>query len=124
MSALNKLAVLALLLIPGVALAQEGGDGGGSGGSLDLIRQLVVVVIPVLTPMIIAGVRRAASAIPPNILPILAPVIGVVLSALGNALNIPGLEGANLIEGAVLGSAGVGVREIANQNLNQKKKAA
>lgn len=90
-------------------------------GNLDLIRQLVLVVIPVLTPVILALVKRLATAIPANLLPILAPIIGALLGAFGNALGIPGLEGAGVIEGAVLGSAGVGVREAVNQNVTKTK---
>lgn len=111
---------LAILAVPVAVFAQEAGapspaDDSGSGVNLDLVRQLVVVVIPVLTPLIIAGVKKVTGVIPSAALPIIAPILGVVLSAVGNALNIPGLEGAGIVEGAVLGSAGVGVREVVDQ---------
>jgi hypothetical protein len=126
MSDLKKLQgflLAVLVLAPIAVLAQEGGAPApaDSGVNLDLLRQLVVVIIPVLTPLIVTGIKKVTAAIPTNILPIVAPVIGVILGALGNALNIPGLEGVGIGEAAALGAAGVGVREIVDQNVTGKK---
>jgi hypothetical protein len=83
---------------------------------LDLVRNLIVVVIPVLTPVLIALLKKGVSSIPSNVLPILAPIIGALLSIVGSAFDMP----VSLSSGALLGAAGVGVREIVNQNFTKK----
>ena len=65
-----------------------------------------------LTPVLIAGVRQLVPKIPGWLLPILAPLLGAGLDILnyyatGNHVG--------LVAGAVLGSAGVGLREAVDQ---------
>lgn len=80
--------------------------------NIDLVRQLMVVIIPVLTPLIIAGLKKLVSNIPPIALPVLAPIIGVLLEGIAQAFGVPGVGAAG---GAVLGLSGVGVREVVDQ---------
>jgi hypothetical protein len=74
-------------------------------------------LIPIVTPILIALLKRAVTAIPTSLLPWIAPAIGALcemaLHAAGAASGLPpGI-------GAFLGAAGVGVREA----LDQTKKA-
>lgn len=75
-----------------------------------LTQNLVVAVIPVLTPLILGVMRTVFGQIPSKIIPILAPIVGVLVAGISEGF---GLDSATT--GAVLGSAGVGVREIVDQ---------
>ena len=71
-----------------------------------------LALIPLLTPLIIAGVKLLTPKIPGWLIPILAPVLGCVLDlilyfAAGTQLNI--------WLAMLLGLSGVGVREILDQ---------
>lgn len=69
-------------------------------------------LIPLIVPAILAGAKKVAPRIPSKAIPIAAPALGTViagLSAIG--ANNPN----NLLLGAALGLAGVGVREIRDQ---------
>jgi hypothetical protein len=70
------------------------------------------LLIPVLVPVIIAGVKWALPKIPPIALPILAPVLGAGLDIV---LHYAGVTSSNGVLGAVLGAAGVGLREVVDQ---------
>jgi hypothetical protein len=91
----------------------------GSGGIHELMKSIVIVVIPVITPVIVAGFKKVAARIPANIIPIIAPIIGAVFGGVGSMLGIPGFD-ANMVNGVIggtaLGAAGVGVREIVSKN--------
>jgi len=70
------------------------------------------VIIPILTPLIIAGVKLIVPRIPSMWLPILAPMLGALLDyvahlSMGSALNP--------LAGVALGAAGVGLREVVDQ---------
>lgn len=86
---------------------------------LTLVQSLVVAVIPVLTGLIMSVVRNAVAAIPNEYIPILAPVVGVLLQALGQAFGVsfvPGVDGTGaLVAGAALGSTAVGVHQVKAQ---------
>jgi len=69
-------------------------------------------LIPLLTPLIIAGVKILIPKIPANIIPILAPILGLILAIINN-LATP--ETINPWLGATAGLAGVGIREILDQ---------
>lgn len=69
-------------------------------------------MIPVLVPVVIYLLKLVLPMLPKSVLPILAPVLGGVADAIiayatGSVSN-PAL-------GALLGSAGVGLREIVHQ---------
>jgi len=120
------LAVFSLLLAPGLLLGQElpvatpvnpvaTFDGvtdtlsGSPASGLPAPALLIAVVVPLL----IAGLKKLFPKIPSAVLPVLAPVLGGLLEALLTSL---GHDAGGLVTGAVSGSAGVGLREIADQN--------
>lgn len=78
------------------------------------------LLIPVIVPLVIAGFKLGISRLPGWLLPIIAPLLGGVLDA-----GIAYLTGnpANPLMGAILGSAGVGVRELKDQLLPAKPPA-
>lgn len=73
---------------------------------------LIPGLIPVLTPVVIAAVKRLIARIPTMWLPVLAPFVGGLLDA---ALAYASGNPVNPLFGAALGLAGVGVREIVDQ---------
>lgn len=83
--------------------------GSTSAGAPDSPWQLL---IPVLVPVIIAGVKWALPKVPPFALPILAPLLGAGLDIV---LHYAGVTSSNGVLGAVLGAAGVGLREVVDQ---------
>jgi hypothetical protein len=76
----------------------------------DLARQLVVVIVPVLTMLILQVVKKGISFIPNWLLPILAPIVGVVIQGLADGFSL-----ATLPEGGALGLTAVGLNQIAVQ---------
>jgi|DEB0MinimDraft_6_1074348.scaffolds.fasta_scaffold137321_2 hypothetical protein len=86
------------------------------GVNLDLAQSLVIAIVPVLTPIVISLLKRFVEQIPTQFLPILAPVIGMVITGIAEGFGID-----SAATGAVLGSAGVGIREIVNQNITKTK---
>lgn len=70
----------------------------------------LMTLIPLIVPLLIAGLKAALPRIPKLYLPILAPILGLLLSLLDM-----GTHTGSLLAGAVLGSAGVGLREIIDQ---------
>ena len=70
------------------------------------------LLIPVLVPLLIAGLKLGLGFLPTWILPLLAPILGGALDA-----GIAWATGhaSNPIAGAILGSAGVGLREAIDQ---------
>lgn len=86
------------------------------GVNLDLAQSLVIAIVPVLTPIVISLLKRFVEQIPTQFLPILAPVIGMIITGIAEGFGID-----SATTGAVLGSAGVGVREIVNQNVTKTK---
>lgn len=69
-------------------------------------------LIPVLVPVLIALAKMAVPKIPAVWLPVIAPVLGAGIELLG---HFAGVSSGNPLVSAVLGSAGVGVREIFDQ---------
>lgn len=82
---------------------------------------LLLALIPVLVPLIIAIGKWALPKVPAWILPILAPALGALVDFLTTwatgATSSPAL-------GAILGSAGVGVRELLDQVKGRLKDGA
>ena len=67
-------------------------------------------ILPILVPALIMVIKAMIPKLPKVWLPILAPVLGA-----GIEFAATGVFGANTVVGAVLGSAGVGLREILDQ---------
>ena len=72
------------------------------------------LLITVVTPLIIAGVKWVVPRVPKVLLPIVAPAVGVALSYVMSAMS----TSVNPWVGALLGLAGVGLREIVDQIKN------
>ena len=70
------------------------------------------LLIPLAVPLLIAGLKWGITKLPGWLLPIIAPILGGLLDA-GIAWATG--QAANPLVGAILGSAGVGVRELKDQ---------
>jgi hypothetical protein len=75
--------------------------------------ELAAALITLITPIIIWGIKKAAPHIPTAWLPIIAPVLGAGLAVLAHFTA--GIE-VNWWQGVLLGSAGVGLRELDDQS--------
>lgn len=73
---------------------------------------LVTSLIPLLTPVLVAVVKVLVPRIPRPLLPWLTPLFGAAIEWLG---HVAGLTSGNLLVGALVGAAGVGVREAWDQ---------
>jgi MFS superfamily sulfate permease-like transporter len=78
--------------------------------TLETINNLILVVIPVITPLIISAFKRVIPRIPKLALPFIAIVIGALAGVLA---DLPAITG--MVTGAFMGLSGVGVREIYDQ---------
>jgi hypothetical protein len=74
----------------------------------------LALLIPILVPAAIAALKAAIPALPKWALPILAPLLGAVAEIAASYSGV-GFGGAPGLTGALLGAAGTGVREIADQ---------
>ena|SRR5688572_7238990 len=106
----NKL-ILVLLLLPLSLMAQEMSDGTDA-PQVEKIITLWQSLIPLVVPLIIFGLRNMIPKLPSKWTPILAPLIGALIDVL---LNFADLGDGKGMVGAVLGTAGIGVREVYNQ---------
>lgn len=68
------------------------------------------VIIAVTTPLIIQGVKKTWKQVPREMLPILAPIVGVLLDQV--LAYITSTNGAGTVTALLAGSAGVGIREL------------
>lgn len=119
-------ALLALLLAPAALLAQElpvatPVDPATLAAPPDPALPTPSLLIAVLVPLVIAGLKKAFPKIPGALLPVLAPVLGGLIEAVVTAL---GHDGGGVVAGAVAGAAGTGVREIVDQNRKRLPGAA
>lgn len=73
---------------------------------------LWTALLPVLVPVVIAALKLLLPRLPTWLLPILAPLLG---AAADLAMHYAGLPSVGAPWGAILGSAGVGLREIQDQ---------
>ena len=78
---------------------------------------LFPALIPVVTPLLIAGVKKLIPFISKPLLPIIAILLGALIDILSSLATGTSM---NPIYGAVLGAAGIGLREV----VDQVKKAA
>lgn len=73
----------------------------------------IPLLIPALTPLITAAIKKVLPTIPKLAVVILQPVLGTILAALG---------GVDPTLGAGLGVAGIGVRETVDQGKKAVKR--
>jgi hypothetical protein len=73
---------------------------------------IITWLTPLLVPLIIAVKKKFAPLIPSWALPILAPVLGMILDYVNTLATS---HQSNLLLAALLGLAGVGVREVKDQ---------
>jgi hypothetical protein len=71
------------------------------------------VLIPLLVPMLLAGVKWTLPLIPRAVIPILAPIVGAGLEVLG--WWVGQAPTPSPLQGALLGALGVFVREVYDQ---------
>lgn len=79
----------------------------------EIINAIGMPLIAALVPIIVAGIRKLLPGIPKPILPILAAVAGPAVDQL--LALIPTIDAIGW-QAAVLGLAGVGVREVFDQS--------
>ena len=79
---------------------------------------LLTSIIPLLVPTIIMIGKYLAPKIPSWILPYAAPLLGAGIEIIQ---HIQSLSAQNVLLGAVLGSAGVGLREVFDQSKQRIK---
>ena len=71
--------------------------------------QIVQWLTPVLVPLLLAGFKKVMPSMPSWVIPLLAPVLGVVIELINGLVTS---HGSNLWVAAALGLAGVGLREV------------
>lgn len=103
------LLVIYTVLLLGAAMAMAAEAGGGE--TADPASPWIAL-IPLVVPVLLAVLRVLAPKIPKVLLPILAPLLGAGADI---ALHYAGVSTMGVVWGAVLGSAGVGLRELADQ---------
>lgn len=81
----------------------------------DMIVKLCALLIPILVPLVLRGVKAAIPRMPTWVVPVLAPVIGAISAGLGSVTTGVSDPGTAMMVGSVLGLAGSGVREIGDQ---------
>jgi hypothetical protein len=79
---------------------------------VDTMSQYLTFLIPLVVPPLILGLKKFMPNIPTWALPLTAPIIGSLADV---ALQASGVHTGGVLKGALLGSAGVGLRELANQ---------
>lgn len=113
-----------LSTLPGL---EDGGGGGPTNGvgtnapapgtiaaaaQPDIWTALAMIIIPFVTPVIVLLGKKILPAMPPWFLPILAPGIGALLAWISTVAGGPHV---NPMIALILGSAGVGFRELKDQ---------
>ena len=73
---------------------------------------VILGLIPLVVPILLWGLKGVVPLIPKFLLPILAPLLGAALEWIG---YYAGVTSGNPVLGAVLGAAGVGLREVIDQ---------
>lgn len=106
------LLTLAVLLLASAAQAATGSPAGPTASAGSPSSGGWELLIPVLVPVGIAGLKMLLPKIPSVWLPVIAPVVGAALEIV---LHFAGLASGTGLVGALLGSAGVGLREILDQ---------
>lgn len=70
------------------------------------------LLIPLIVPIALAGLKYIVPKIPKAALPILAPVLGAAVEIVG---HYAGLWAADPVKGAIFGALGVFIREVYDQ---------
>ncbi len=107
---IRTIAVLALVALPFAALAADAAAPAANGGSPSV--SPLTALIPLAVPVVIALLKAFLPKIPGMALPIIAPMLGAVADI---ALHYAGVTTLGPLWGMVLGSAGVGLRELQDQ---------
>ena len=104
-----KLALLlTLAFVPFIAFAQDVPPA----AEPISVSTILLVVIPLLTPIVIRLAALVIPKLPSWLLPILAPAIGALIDFLSSLAGGPTV---GPVLGAALGAAGTGLREIQDQ---------
>jgi len=101
--------LLGFAFLPVVAFAQSGTPASISGF---LTPELVQGLVTVITPLVIAGIKKLIPGIKGVYLPFAAPVVGLVATL---ASNYAGGPEVHWLAGAVAGALGLWLREAADQ---------
>jgi len=72
----------------------------------ELIQQLLVILIPILAPLITAGLKKILPSLPKLAIVIIQPLLGILISV---------FTPTDPVTGAVLGASGIAVREGVDQ---------
>jgi hypothetical protein len=78
----------------------------------DQVANLITILTPVVVPLLVAGVKQLSDRVPKLALPVLAIILGAVADTV-NYYATGG--GVGIGWGAILGAAGVGLREVVDQ---------
>jgi hypothetical protein len=106
------LAALAFLLLPlavfaAAVIPADGSSIVATGNAA--ADSILTWLTPVIVPIVLLGVKKILPRIPSGLIPILAPVLGILI----DLVNTYGLNhSSNLMIAAVAGLAGVGLREV------------
>lgn len=103
----NRLILLLLALFPVALFASDAASTGNVTAD-----NIVSWLTPILVPLVLAGLKKISPSIPSWVIPIAAPVLGVLID-LANSYATG--HSSNLLVAAGLGLAGVGLREIKDQ---------
>lgn len=76
------------------------------------LSQLITAVTPVFVPLVVAFIKKVQSFLPKWSLPIVAAVLGSVADIVNGFVTG---NSVGLLWGAVLGGAGVALRDVVNQ---------
>ncbi|SRR6266851_2953303 len=110
-----------LLLLTWLAFAQTGAPPVAPGADHTSLNQLWVFTVAAITPLIIAGAKKVIPNVPSALIPCVAPVVGILL---GLGLNALGAAHLAWVDMGIAGGLGVTIREIVDQNVLQRLKAA
>jgi hypothetical protein len=108
----------AMLCFGGIALfAQSVTDSAAVPAVAFTLPEAAAALIALLTPLIITGIKLVVPKIKTALIPVLAPVIGAILTIAtyySGHLSL-GSDWKGILIGTLLGCAGVGVRELYDQ---------
>jgi hypothetical protein len=102
-----KLPIVALLglLFPLALLAQDAAPV----ASAPVAGNWVTWLTPIITPFVLMLVKKFLPLLPSGLIPVLAPLLGVALDLINSFATA---HQGNVVLAAILGLAGVGVREV------------
>lgn len=103
------LAALAGLFITTLAFADETTVTVSGGFTPD---KIVALLTPIIVPVILVVFKKAQPSLPSWLIPLLAPVLGVAIEYVNSLFT---QHANNFLLAALLGLAGVGLREIKDQ---------